>query len=110
MQENPNGSRMAKLICIGLTVFGVLVFVPSLMVAGFSFYAIDHPGAGVARNLYVAFVMTVSMLMPVIAVAAPIFSWVSYRRQAYRRIKVATLLLLVFTALWLFPFSTVFFT
>ncbi len=102
-EETGNTGRKALWIAIGVTIAGLIVIVPALLVAAFVLWGIGEqnypPPFASAPLLWVShfFSIAVPLGIPVCVIAV----WVTFFRKRYRRTYVWALISCVLYLLWL---------
>ena len=100
----------AKWLAIIVGTLSALLFLPSLLPAGFAIYVLDAPGSGPLHDVYVGVTFAVLLFMPLICILGVIVPWRGYRRGAYQRVVAWTLCTMALMLYWAPSAYTFYFT
>ena len=99
----PGGDALelpAKRMAIVVGTLSGLLFLPSLLPAGFAIFMLDAPGSGPMHQFYVMITITVLLLMPVICLLGAIMPWRAYKQGKYKKVVIWTCCTVVLMLYW----------
>lgn len=99
----------AKRLAIGIGVLSGLLFLPSLLPAGFAIFMLDAPGSGPLHEFYVMTTVVVLLFMPIICILGVIVPWRSFKKGRYNRVVIWTVFTVVLMIYWA-PFAYILYT